>query len=140
MNNPGTSYWYALNDNVEFNGAVTLTPFAPSDSIFKALGGGAGFSSGYDVYALNPGQQIAFINGAGEPTTNSEFVTSTGIPFFTYNEGTIARGVRTRVAPHIFWYGRLSILAEYMNFSRVLEDASTRGRSKRRPSVPPVMP
>jgi phosphate-selective porin OprO/OprP len=129
VNNPGTSFWYALNDNVEFNGAVTLTPFAPSDSIFKALGGGVGFSSGNDFYYLNPGQQIAFINGAGEPTTNSEFVTSTGIPFFTYNEGIIADGVRTRVAPHIFWYGRFSVLAEYMNFSRVLEDATTRGRS-----------
>jgi phosphate-selective porin OprO/OprP len=132
LNNPGTSFWYALNDNVEFNGAVTATPFAPSDGIFKALGGGVGFSSGNDSYRLNPGQQIAFINGAGEPTTNSEFVTSTGIPFFTYNEGIIADGIRTRVAPHIFWCGRFSVLAEFMNFSRVLEDATTRGRSTQR--------
>lgn len=129
VNNPGTSFWYAVNGNVEYNGALTVTPFAPSDGIFKALGGGMGVSSGYDQYALNPGEQIAFINGAGEPTTNSEFVTSTGIPFFTYDEGIVARGVRTRVAPHIFWFGRFSVLAEYMNFSRVLQDANTRGRS-----------
>ncbi|MEW4566683.1 porin [Tautonia sp. JC769] len=130
VNNPGTSFWYALNGNVEYNGAVTFTPFANLDgSIFKALGAGAGFSAGYDEYALDPGQQIAFINGAGEPTTNSEFVTSTGIPFFTYNEGIISRGVRTRFAPHFFWYGRFSVLAEYMNFSRVLQDARNAGRS-----------
>jgi phosphate-selective porin OprO/OprP len=129
VNNSGTSWWYDLNRNVEYNGAVTVTPFAPSDSIFKAMGGGVGFSSGYDLYALNPGQQIAFINGAGEPTTNSEFVTSTGVPFFTYNDGVIADGLRTRVAPHFFWYGRFSVVAEYMNFSRELADANARGRS-----------
>ena len=132
VNNPGTSFWYALNDSVEFNGAVTFTPFAPSDGIFKALGGGVGFSSGYDDYALNRGTETAFINGAGEPTTNSAFVTSSGVPFFTYNDGLRSRGVQTRVAPHIFWFGRFSVLAEYMNFSRVLEDTDTRGRSTQR--------
>ncbi|MBI1324417.1 porin [bacterium] len=129
INNSGTSWWYDINRNVEFNGALTLTPFAQSDSIFSSLGGGVGFSAGNDLYRLDPGQQIAFVNGAGEPTTNSEFVTSTGIPFFTYNEGVIADGLRTRIAPHVFWYGRFSVLAEYMNFSRELADANARGRS-----------
>ena len=55
VNNPGTSFWYSLNNNVEYTGEVTLTPFANTDGIFKALGGGAGFSSGYDQYSLNPG-------------------------------------------------------------------------------------
>lgn len=132
VNNTGTSFWYDLNRDMEYNGAFTVTPFAPSDGIFKSLGAGVGFSSGYDRYALNPGQQIAFLNGAGEPTTNSEFVTSTGIPFYTYRDGIVANGVRTRVAPHIFWYGRFSVVAEYMNFSRVLSDGNTIGRSTQR--------
>ncbi len=132
VNNTGTSFWYDMNRDMEYNGAFTVTPFAPTDGIFKALGAGMGFSSGYDRYALNPGQQIAFLNGAGEPTTNSEFVTSTGIPFYTYRDGIVANGVRTRVAPHIFWYGRFSVVAEYMNFSRVLADQNTIGRSTQR--------
>lgn len=132
VNNTGTGYWYNLDRNVEYNGAVTFTPFAPSDGLLKALGGGLGFSSGFDRYKLDPGNQIAFLNGAGEPTTNSEFVTSTGIPFFTYNDGLLADGVRTRVAPHLFWYGRFSVVAEAMTFSRVLSDGVTTGRSTQR--------
>ena len=60
-----------------------------------------------------PGRTISFVNGAGEPTTNSAFITSSGVPFFTYNNNVRANGMRTRIAPHIFWYGRFSVLAEY---------------------------
>lgn len=128
VNNTGTSFWYDLGGNVQYNGAVTITPFAPSDSIFKALGGGVGFASGYDEYLLQQGA-IAFRNGAGGQNTNSAFIGSSGIPFFRYNDDIVSRGVETRVSPHIFWFGRFSVLAEMMNFSRILSDGTTTGRS-----------
>ena len=128
VSNTGTSFWYDLTRNVEYNGAVTFTPFAPSDTIFNSLGGGVGGSAGYDHYALNQ-TNVSFVNGAGEPTTNSAFITSTGVPFFTYNSNVQANGLRTRIAPHVFWYGRFSVTAELMNFSRFLTDGTHQGRS-----------
>jgi phosphate-selective porin OprO/OprP len=40
--------------------------------------------------------------------------------------------MRSRFAPHIYWYGRFSVLAEYMNFSRQLTDGTTTGQSTQR--------
>lgn len=128
VNNTGTSFWYDLTRNVEYDGAVTFTPFAQNDTIFKSLGGGVGGSAGYDHYTLNQ-TNVSFVNGSGEPTTNSAFITSSGVPFFTYNNNVQANGLRTRIAPHVFWYGRFSVTAEMMNFSRFLTDGSHQGRS-----------
>jgi phosphate-selective porin OprO/OprP len=116
---------------MEYNGAVTFKPFENSDSILNSLGGGAGFSAGYQQYALQQ-NTISFLNGAGEPNTNAVFVDALGNPFFKYNNDVSANGLRSRVAPHIFWYGRFSVLAEYMNFSRVLTDGRNIGRSTQR--------
>jgi phosphate-selective porin OprO and OprP len=128
VNNTGTSFWYDINRNVEFNGAVTFTPFAPSDTIFKSLGAGVGGSGGYDRYKLDQ-TNVSFVNGSGEPTTNSAFITSSGVPFFTYNNNVQANGLRSRITPHVFWYGRFSVTAELMNFSRFLTDGAQSGRS-----------
>lgn len=128
VNNTGTSFWYDFGGNVQYNGAVTITPFAGSDSIFKALGGGVGGAAGYDQYALVQGA-IAFRNGAGGQNTNSSFISSSGIQFFNYNNNIISNGLETRLAPHIFWFGRFSVLAEMMNFSRMLSNGTNTGRS-----------
>jgi len=122
--------FFDLDRNAEFNGAVDFTPFktdAAEKSIFDSLGGGVGFSAGKQQYLLAQ-NSISFQND-GEATTNASYITSTGVPFFTYNPGVRADGLQTRVAPHIYWYGRFSVLAEMMNFSRELADGTTSGRS-----------
>jgi phosphate-selective porin OprO and OprP len=52
-----------------------------------------------------------------------------GVPFFVYNQNVSSFGNRTRVAPHFYWFGRFSVLAELMNFNRELTDGTTRAQS-----------
>ena len=130
VTNTATSTFGGLNRNVEYNGAVDFTPFRGdrwAGSILEGLGGGIGFSAGDQHYALNQ-TSIAFLNN-GEATTNPSFVTVVGLPFYIYNQNIWASGMRSRVSPHIYWYGRFSVLAEMMNFSRELTDGRTTGRS-----------
>ncbi len=129
VTNGGASTYYALDRNAEFNGAVDFTPFKGSDSIFENLGGGIGFSAGKQAYLLSQGGNSIGFSNNGEATTNANFITSTGVPFFAYNPGVRANGMQSTVAPHIYWYGRFSVVAEMMNFSRQLADATTSGRS-----------
>ncbi|APW60665.1 porin [Paludisphaera borealis] len=131
IGNSGTSFFYDLNRNVEYNGAVTFKPFENSTTALNGLGGGVGGSVGEQHYSLQQ-SNVSFLNGAGEPTTNSAFINASGVPFFTYNSNVSANGLRSRIAPHIFWFGRFSFLAEYMNFSRQLTDGVTSGRSTQR--------
>ena len=131
VNNSGTSFFYDLNRNVEYNGAVTFKPFENSKSVLNGLGGGVGGSVGEQHYSLQQGN-ISFLNGAGEPTTNSGFINASGVPFFTYNNNVSTNGLRSRITPHLFWFGRFSVLAEYINFSRQLTDGQTSGRSTQR--------
>jgi len=131
VTNTGTSFFYNIGRNMEYNGAVTFKPFQNADNFWNGLGGGSGFSAGYQQYALQQ-NNISFLNGAGEPNTNSAFVDASGVPFFVYNNNVSANGLRSRFAPHIFWFGRFSVLAEYMNFSRELTDGRTSGRSTQR--------
>lgn len=130
INNTAKSTFFALNRQMEYNGAVDLKPFANNDGVLKGLGGGVGFSAGDQQYALSQ-SGIGFSNN-GEASTNSAWITSSGIPFAVYNADVRASGLRTRVAPHIYWYGRFSVLAEYMDFSRELSDPTTSGRSTQR--------
>ena len=121
------SGYYDVTRNPQFIGAATLTPFKETDGIFKHLGGGVGYSVGYENYALfDP-------NALGpnhlEQTTNDSWVTSSGVPFAVYNQNVRSVGQRTRVAPHLFWYGRFSFLAEYIVHSRELTDGTTTARS-----------
>lgn len=131
IGNSGTSFFYDLNRNMEYNGAVTFKPFQDSKTVLNGLGGGVGGSVGEQHYSLAQGN-ISFLNGAGEPTTNGGFINASGVPFFIYNSNVNANGLRSRIAPHVFWFGRFSVLAEYMNFSRELSDGQTRGRSTQR--------
>ncbi len=129
VTNAGTSFWYALNRNMQYNGAFTITPFKGTDNPWlEGMGAGIGLSVGDSQYKLAQ-QGISFVNGAGEPTTNAAWITSSGIPFATYNANVVANGLQTRWAPHFFWYGRFSVLAEMINNSRMLSDGTTEGRS-----------
>lgn len=130
VTNTGTSLFGDLNRNVEYNGAVDVTPFRGDDwkgSVFEGLGGGVGLSAGDQQYALHQ-SSIAFLNN-GEATTNPSFVSVVGLPFYIYNQNIHADGMRYRVAPHVYWYGRFSVLAELMNFNRELTDGRISGRS-----------
>jgi phosphate-selective porin OprO and OprP len=130
ITNSGTSLYGNLDRNVDYNGAIDVTPFRGerwTDSIWEGLGGGVGVSTGQQQYALNQ-TSIAFTNN-GEATTNPSFVTPVGVPFYIYNSNVSAFGNETRVAPHVYWFGRFSVLAEYMNFSRELVNGAVKGRS-----------
>jgi phosphate-selective porin OprO/OprP len=133
VTNTAKSTYFALNRNTEYNGAVELTPFKSlgDDSPWSGLGGGIGFSAGDQQYALKQSDSVNFTNN-GEASTNASWVTSSGVPFATYNADVRAAGLRTRVAPHIYWFGRFSVLAEYINHSRELTDGTTSGRSTQR--------
>ena len=131
ITNPAKSTYYALNRNVNYNGQVDFTPFKGTEGILEGLGGGVGFLAGYQKYALNQGNAIGFTNN-GEASTNSAWITSSGVPFAVYNPNVRANGIETQVAPHLYWYGRFSVLTEYMISSRELTDGTTTGRSTQR--------
>lgn len=130
LNNTGASFYYALDRNIDFNGAIDFTPFKGTGWLIENLGGGFGYSAGWQHYALKQ-SSFGFVN-SGEATTNGTFITSSGVPFFRYNPNVWAQGERIRVSPHIYYYGRFSVLAEYMLHSRELTDGSTTGRSTQR--------
>ncbi len=114
----------SLDHNVDFAGTITFTPFKGGPEILDSLCGGIGVETGYHNYALND-PRIGSANGAGEPTTNSSFITSTGIPFFSYTPNSRAAGNSNKGAPHLFWYGRFSLVGEYFVMNRQLSDALT---------------
>ena len=119
--------FYDLDRHVDFLGSLSLTPWKGTGTIVDSLGFGAGIQVGRQNYALNAGNTSAFINGAGEPTLNFNYINSTGIPFFQYNNDVVANGLRTKIAPHLFWFGRFSVQAEYFWQQRHLADATTSG-------------
>ena len=131
VTNTAKSTFYDLNRFVNYNGQVDFTPFKGTEGILEGLGGGVGFLAGYQKYALNQGNAIGFTNN-GEASTNAAWVTSSGVPFAMYNSNVRANGIETQVAPHLYWYGRFSVLTEYMISSRELTDGTTTGRSTQR--------
>lgn len=133
ISNSGTSLFGNLDRNQDYNGAVDFTPFRGEgweDTVLEGLGGGAGFSAGKQEYLLH--QEGVSISNNGESTTNPAFSTVLGVPFYTYHSNVSADGMRSVFTPHIYWYGRFSVLAEYINFSRELTDGTTKGRSTQR--------
>ncbi len=125
--------YYDFDTNKDFAGSLTITPFKPyDDSPLRDLGFGVSAETGWQNYMLNRQQQITFIAGAGTPTTNRQFFTSTGVSFFEYNSDVRADGNRTRIAPHIFYYNRFSLLAEYVIQSRELANPTRHGMSVQR--------
>ena len=130
VNNSGASLFGNLDNNVDYNGALDFTPFrgdAWRQSLWEGLGGGVGFSAGQQHYLLSQ-SDIAFLNN-GEATTNPSFVTVVGLPFYVYNPDISADGMRYRVAPHLYWFGQFSLLAEYMYHNRILSDGTNSGSS-----------
>jgi len=127
LENNLVSGYYDVTRNPQFITAATLTPFKDTDSIFKHLGGGVGYSVGYENYSLY--SPLAVGPNLLEQTTNNAWVTSAGVPFAVYNTNVRSVGERTRIAPHLFWYGRFSFLGEYIVHSRELTDGTTTGRS-----------
>ena len=130
INNQAKSGYFALNRNMEFDGAWDVTPFKGTGGILEGLGGGFGISAGWQNYLLQQ-TSINWIQN-GEASTNDSFITSSGVPFFVYKPGMRARANASALTPHIYWYGRLSFLAEYMLHSRELSDGITSGRSTQR--------
>ena len=130
VTNSGASLFGNLDNNVDYNGAFTITPFrgdAWKGRRLEGIGTGLGFSVGKQRYLLAQ-TGIAFSNNA-EATTNANYVTVVGLPFYNYNENVRADGLRYRVAPHIFYFGRFSLLAEYIFHRRELSDGMNGGKS-----------
>jgi phosphate-selective porin OprO/OprP len=121
--------FFGIGRNVSFLGAATVTPFKGCGNCFDSLGFGAGVETGWQDYLLSSGSTLNFVNGAGEPTLNDSFVNSTGVPFFTYNPNVAAAGNQTKFAPHFFWFGQFSLLAEYVWMDRTLTNGTTTGVS-----------
>ncbi|MFM7149585.1 MAG: porin [Gemmataceae bacterium] len=122
FNGPNGAY-FDLDNFVDFIGSIAYVPFKGlgPDSIWNSLGFGVSMQTGKQRYNLAAGVPGAEF-GNGEPTTNSNFIGSTGIPFFAYNPNVNADGMRTKVAPQFFWLGQFSLMAEYVFWNRTLSD------------------
>jgi phosphate-selective porin OprO/OprP len=130
VTNSGASLFGNLDNNVDFNTHVELNPFRGerwSNRRLEGLGTGVGFSVGKQRYALHQ-SGIALTNN-GEATTNPSFVTVVGIPWYVYNDDVRADGQRFRLAPHLYYFGRLSLLGEYMFHRRELTNGTSGGMS-----------
>ena len=130
MSNSGASLFGNVDNNVDYNGALDITPFRGerwNNRFAEGLGAGLGFSVGKQRYALSQ-TSIAFTNN-GEATTNPSFVTVVGLPWYVYNDNVRADGLRYRVTPHLYWFGRVSVLGEYMWHRRELTDGTAGGKS-----------
>lgn len=123
--NASDGTFYALGSGVDYVGAIDFTPFKGSQGVFDSLGGGVGVDTGRRNYSLAAGATNNFVNGAGEPTTNNVYVGSSGVPFFEYVSTMSANGMQTRVAPHFYWYGRFSLVAEWAYSQRQLVNNAT---------------
>jgi len=118
--------YFDVDGHIDTLASLTFTPFKVWDeSRLKDLGFGFSIQNGTQDYVLSDGTDFNFPFGNGEPTLNQNFVNSTGLPFFNYNDNIAADGNRFKVAPHLFWFGRFSLLAEYMYWTRALTDGAT---------------
>lgn len=122
--NASDGTFYDLGTGVDYVGAVDYTPFKGRGGPFDSLGGGVGVDTGMRNYSLAAGSTDNFVNGGGEPTTNNVYVSSSGVPFFEYISTMSASGFETRVAPHLYWYGRFSVLAEWAYAQRQLTNTA----------------
>ncbi len=118
--------YFDVDGYIDTLASVTFTPFKDrEDSRLASLGFGFSIQNGTQDYVLSDGTDFNFPFGNGEPTLNQDFVNSTGLIFFEYNDDIAANGNRFKFAPHFFWYGRFSVLAEYLYWNRALTDGAT---------------
>ncbi len=123
--NGASGSFFGINRGVDYIGAISFTPWRGSKTIWDSLGAGVGVQTGRHDYSLSVGAIDNFVNGAGEPTTNAAYINSTGIPFLLYLPTMAANGMQTRVAPHVFWFGQFSVLAEFVHQDRALLNTAT---------------
>jgi phosphate-selective porin OprO/OprP len=118
--------YFDVDSHVDTIGSVTWTPFKPNGvASWDSFGVGFSFQNGVQDYILSDGSNFDFPFGNGEPTFNQNFVNSSGVPFFTYEDDVAADGNRFKIAPHLFWFGRFSFLAEYARWTRALTNGPT---------------
>lgn len=118
--------YFDVDRFIDVLASFTVTPFKTwEDSALESLGLGFSIQNGTQNYVLSDGTGFNFPFGNGEPTLNQDFVNSTGVAFFEYNDNIAANGNRFKIAPHFFWFGRFSILAEYLYWTRALTDGTT---------------
>ncbi|MFM7109086.1 MAG: porin [Planctomycetaceae bacterium] len=118
--------YFDIDRYVDCIASLAWTPFKPyGDPTFEGLGCGINVQNGVQRYNLASGTQYNFPFGNGEPTLNQNFVNSTGIQFFRYQDTVWSNGNRMKVAPQVFWFGRFSVLAEYVHWDRALTSGGT---------------
>lgn len=133
--NSANGFFFGLNKNKDFAATLSVTPFKGEGIAWlDSLGFGVGVEAGSQNYNLgagnSPQQQFGQTpNGTGEPTTNASYVTTNGVPFFEYNGDVRAAGMRTRVAPQFFWFGRFSVNGEWLYQNRRLADGNNAANS-----------
>lgn len=124
--NGPTGAYFDLDRHLDTIAEVTWTPFKPSKgSVLESLGMGFSIQNGIQDYLLSDGAAYNFPFANGEPTLNQSFVNSSGIPFFTYADDVAADGNRYKIAPHLFYFGRFSVLGEYVHWNRALTNGAT---------------
>jgi phosphate-selective porin OprO/OprP len=122
--------FFDLDNNVDFIGSLSVTPFmASGNEDLQNLGFGVSTQVGWQNYMLDAIDVPSVIAGTDTPNLNREFVTASSVPFFAYRDNVRALGERVRVAPHLFYYGRFSFLGEYVYQSRELASPLARGTS-----------
>ena len=113
INNQAKSGYFDLNRNMEFDGAWDVTPFKGTERILEGpgrrvrlLGGLAELPPSAVEHQLDPEwrgeyqRQLHHVLGRSRSSSTTP--------------GMRAIGERIRATPHLYWYGRLSFLGEYM--------------------------
>jgi len=118
--------YFDVDAHVDTIAEVTWTPFKPNGvESWDSFGLGFSVQNGVQDYVLSDGSNFNFPFGNGEPTFNQNFVNSSGVPFFTYQDDVAANGNRFKIAPQIFRFGQFSFLAEYVRWTRALTNGAT---------------
>ena len=118
--------YFDVDAHVDTIAEVTWTPFKPNGvDTWDSFGIGFSIQNGVQDYLLSDGSNFDFPFGNGEPTFNQNFVNSSGVPFFTYEDDVAANGNRFKIAPQIFRFGRFSFLGEYVRWTRALTNGTT---------------
>ncbi len=123
--NASDGAFYDIGNGVSYTGSLDVTPFKGSNDLLDSLGVGVSVETSHRSYSLAAGATDNFVTGAGEPSTNNIYFGSTGVPFFAYVPTMFTSGTQTRVAPHLYWYGQFSVLAEWAYSQRHLTDTGT---------------